>query len=240
MLWGGFSPCPAPPACASARLLQNSAKGTAVSPEPPGAVAVHQQVLELPGSSLEAGRDLEMAENGDRRTGLEVLGSRRVWGSPEVPAETGVPGAGAGAPGRRGTGTAEPAPAASPRSHARQDGASWEPLGEAKAPRAERGQGALWRCPAAEKPIRNRGSEPGAGSPAGCPGVSAPGRKPAELAGDLWSPRSPTRAPGSVPTSQATPLRPQSANELRARSAGEGRILDAAAELCALSPRSGR
>lgn len=55
--------------------------------------------------------------------------------------------------------------------------------------------------------------------------------------GPMISSRTPLRAPGELPTLQATPLRPQSANELRAWSAGEGRILDAAAKHCTLSLR---
>lgn len=168
---------------------------------------------------------------------MEVLGAGRSWALPGASLDWPFRGAGP-VPGHRGAaaaGPAEPAPVALLRSHIRRDGVSWETLGEAKAPWADQGQGSSWCHPAAEKPISISGSESGAGSPAGSLAVSGVGRKQAELDGtcDLYS--EPMQAPGALPTSQATPLRPQLANELRARSAGEGRVLEPADEPHALS-----
>lgn len=188
--------------------------------------------------SLGVGRDWEAAGSGDgEKKHMEVLGAGRSWALPGASLDWPFRGAGP-VPGHRGAaaaGPAEPAPVALLRSHIRRDGVSWETLGEAKAPWADQGQGSSWCHPAAEKPISISGSESGAGSPAGSLAVSGVGRKQAELDGtcDLYS--EPMQAPGALPTSQATPLRPQLANELRARSAGEGRVLEPADEPHALS-----
>lgn len=151
----------------------------------PGLSAMHQQVLEPPGSSLKAGRDLEMTENGDRRTGLwRCRGGSGSWALLKCQPRPALRGAGLvpGHQGAEGPGRLSLPPRhrhADTRDRTGRPGSRWEkqrPLGQSEAR-------ALWCCPPAEKPIRNRGSESGAGSPAGCLPVSGLGRKQAELAG---------------------------------------------------------
>ncbi|XP_009893871.1 PREDICTED: membrane primary amine oxidase-like [Charadrius vociferus] len=193
--------------------------------------------------SLGVGRDWEAAESGDgEKRHVEVLEPAGRGLSRSASLDRPFRGAGL-VPGRRGAAAvqpAEPVPVASLRSHIRRDGVSGEMLGEAKAPWADRGRGSSWCHPAAEKPISISGSESGAGSPAGSLAVSGVGREQAELDGtcDLFS--EPMQAPGALPASQATPLHPQLANELRALSAGEGHVPEPAAEPHALFLHSER
>lgn len=188
--------------------------------------------------------------------GWEGLGSNKEWrqgeqehGGAGEPVGLGLswstsldrPFRGAGHWGVEGAGPAEPAPTASLRSRMRRDGVSWEMLGEAKAPWADGGQGPSWCHPAAEKPIRSLGSESGTGSPGGFLGASGAGRKQAGLAGtcDLLSEsHASSRLPPQLTSDTFTRL--QSANEIKAWSAGEGRLLDAAAKPCTLSLHSER